>query len=805
MYFVKYGQDYLHDPRVEGYELYDLKLTCEENTFGYCDFTIYPSHPSYGKLKERDSVNAIEVYDDDECVFSGYIYEMGKDFYNEVSVKCKGDLDYLNDSVIRPYATYSREYGNIASSTVSGFFEWLINQHNAQVPPSKQFVVGINQGNYFGVMQDISVSNDLYPTTMDELTEVLLNNFGGYIRVRKVDGIRYIDYIHDWADTSTQILDFGVNLTDFSQEDNSEKVASAVIPIGAQMMNTRYDYPDGYYETGDPSPATGTQEIKIGDTYRSLNTNGRVFRTVSDWRTKFNFDERTNILGKGLGSWDAVYVKARPSLYPASAITLHAKVYKSPEGNDLFRWAVTTSDTHLLEYIGPDGKNISPVSTSQDPYQLATGTFRPQGEHKQTLIQDLIFNAPIPANTDIYVVMWGTSNSYGNIHLMDKITVSYSNNNAEIPSAKTYYTLEYEYEECGRITVFVPDVKYYEVDGNDYKLTEDTKPDINKDYFYRKKSYTAQEDITKFEKNVTYYEYDPSRDESALPLTIAPLNESQVYEVGYVKNSDYIYNVNAVNTYGLSFFQYSDADLVTREDVLKQGYLALKSNISPIRTIEIKAIDMHLINPEVESIKIGDYVRVRSVPHNFDGYLLCRSVDLNLNSPADSVYTLGTTYDTLTGEQNKRINILNKTINTQYEATKLISEEAKESATMASEKSDSAINTIKPVVESYESGELNAVSLSITSSKGIVYKDSNFSTVLSVAIYVGNETITDISALVARFGSTARIQWYWQKPNDSEYGIILPSDPKIFENGFELHLNADDLDVKVDFKCELII
>lgn len=89
MYFVKYGNDYLHDPRVSEYILSDLSLECSENTCGYCDFTIYPEHPMYSKLKERDADNPIEVYDSDVLLFSGFIYELGTEFYQDGKVKAK--------------------------------------------------------------------------------------------------------------------------------------------------------------------------------------------------------------------------------------------------------------------------------------------------------------------------------------------------------------------------------------------------------------------------------------------------------------------------------------------------------------------------------------------------------------------------------------------------------------------------------------------------------------------------------------------------------------------------------------------
>ena len=94
MYFVKYGKEYLHDPRIQDCVIFEPSLECEKNTCGFFDFTIYPDNPLHDKLKERDSSNPIEVYDDDILLFSGFIYELGKEFYLSGQVKCKGELAY---------------------------------------------------------------------------------------------------------------------------------------------------------------------------------------------------------------------------------------------------------------------------------------------------------------------------------------------------------------------------------------------------------------------------------------------------------------------------------------------------------------------------------------------------------------------------------------------------------------------------------------------------------------------------------------------------------------------------------------
>ena len=57
----------------------------------------------------------------------------------------------------------------------------------------------------------------------------------------------------------------------------------------------------------------------------------------------------------------------------------------------------------------------------------------------------------------------------------------------------------------------------------------------------------------------------------------------------------------------------------------------------------------------------------------------------------------------------------------------------------------------------------------------------------------------------AVFGSGAYLQWYWQKINESSFGVIPSDDPRIGQDGFALTITADDVDTKVTFKCELIV
>lgn len=111
--------------------------------------------------------------------------------------------------------------------------------------------------------------------------------------------------------------------------------------------------------------------------------------------------------------------------------------------------------------------------------------------------------------------------------------------------------------------------------------------------------------------------------------------------------------------------------------------------------------------------------------------------------------------------------------------------------------------TVGDKTVSLKDGE-NAAVLRIDSSRGTVFKNNQVSTVLTVAIYRGSLRITNITDLRREFGSSAHLQWKWQKMDETDYGIIVASDHKLSNDGFTLTLTPDEVDTKVTFLCELI-
>ena len=80
-----------------------------------------------------------------------------------------------------------------------------------------------------------------------------------------------------------------------------------------------------------------------------------------------------------------------------------------------------------------------------------------------------------------------------------------------------------------------------------------------------------------------------------------------------------------------------------------QEYLSNARNLSA--TIELTAIDLHLVDVDMDSIQLGDMIRVVSPPHKLDKYMMVSKREYNLVNPQDDKIVLGDTIAALTERQ----------------------------------------------------------------------------------------------------------------------------------------------------------
>ena len=213
----------------------DSELKLLLNDAGSFEFDITDKNPEYGQLENR--VSMIQVMKDDKEIFYGEVRQSGKESYNIKNVFAIGELAFLHDS-IQPQAEYH-------DLTTRQILETWLNIHNSQVEERKRF--------YVGIVTIHDTNDSLYrytnrESTLDAIREKLVDRLGGYLRIRKVDGVRYLDWITlpEYGKYCEQPIEFGTNLLDYAETCSAEDLATAVIPLGARLEESPIEGLEAY-------------------------------------------------------------------------------------------------------------------------------------------------------------------------------------------------------------------------------------------------------------------------------------------------------------------------------------------------------------------------------------------------------------------------------------------------------------------------------------------------------------------------------------------------------------------------------
>ncbi len=378
MYRVYCNDSPLYDLRDEDLVLISPIVKIGENTAGSFEFSILPKHPHYEEVNELTSV--ITAYDGDEEIFCGRVVEITKDLYNRKKVICEGELAYFNDSIQRP-AKYQ-------GLTVRGYLETLVNIHNQQVKNQgidKTFKVGavtVQDNN------DYVYKYTNWESTLEVIKTDLLNTYGGYLRIRKENGVRYIDYLADYPNTNTQVIEFGSNLLDFTHDMVASDIVTAVIPLGARLEDvTEVEGLDAYLTIKDVNG--GVDYVYSQEAVKSY---GWIFKTVK-WDDVHVAD---NLLRKGKEYLSDIQF-AQITL-TVSAVDLHMLHVDMERIKVLDEIRVTSSSngldrffpvSEMTIYLDKPSNNKLTLGTSYSKTSLSTKT-----ESNMTSIKDKIDSLP---------------------------------------------------------------------------------------------------------------------------------------------------------------------------------------------------------------------------------------------------------------------------------------------------------------------------------------------------------------------------------------------------------------------------
>lgn len=247
----------------EGYGVLSPKLTVELNKAGSLDFVLPPGNVMYDQIAKLKSI--ITVFQNGDELFRGRVLHDEKDFYKQKQTYCEGELAFLLDSQQRPYND---------TKTVKAWFQYYISNHNSRVEAAKQFTAGniaVPDAN-----TSLALKTEDYSKTWDEIEQRLLNVYGGYLKVRVANGKRYLDWLAESGETSSQIIEFGRNLLDITEHITAENIFTVLIPLGKTQSNS------SGATTGKLTIASVNSNKDYLEDATAINLFGRIEATM-DW------------------------------------------------------------------------------------------------------------------------------------------------------------------------------------------------------------------------------------------------------------------------------------------------------------------------------------------------------------------------------------------------------------------------------------------------------------------------------------------------------------------------------------------
>ena len=290
MYKIFADETLIYDSTLEDYKIGKGSISLEINKSGSFSFSIYPDHFYYDNFVRLKTV--ITVYKSGRIVFRGRILNDVTDYWNNKNITCEGELGFLQDSIIRPFSF---------SGTPEDLFKKFIEEHNSQVDEFKKFKVGtvtvVDPNNY------IARSNSAYESSFTNLSSRLIeDSLGGYFYITHgdngTDPIPTINYLADFIKVSSQNIEFGSNLKNYTKTVKADDIATAIIPLG-------HEVDDGDDNTENPKLTIAS--VNGGKDYvysaEGVALYGWIFKTVS-------FDDVT----------DASNLKAKAEAYLDSVV-----------------------------------------------------------------------------------------------------------------------------------------------------------------------------------------------------------------------------------------------------------------------------------------------------------------------------------------------------------------------------------------------------------------------------------------------------------------------------------------------------
>lgn len=223
----------IHHPAFNDLKVQSGQIKQGINVADSFSFTILPNNPGYNLIRPLKTLITVENLKTGKIEFDGRILmpteSMSESGAFAKSFVCESELGYLNDSCQR--------HGEYHNMTVKEFLEVIIANHNADIAHDdidKTFKVGI---------VTVTDSNDSlyrylgYENTFDTIDDKLISRLGGELRVRKENGVRYLDYLVEEKVVKPVEIRLAKNLKSITKEVDPGDIITRLIPLGERIKS----------------------------------------------------------------------------------------------------------------------------------------------------------------------------------------------------------------------------------------------------------------------------------------------------------------------------------------------------------------------------------------------------------------------------------------------------------------------------------------------------------------------------------------------------------------------------------------
>lgn len=271
--------DYLSIYYRQGGTMYSLFGKKNANALAGQTFII-PAQDFYVYWRTDSSVNQFYGFSIDSVTFSD-----GEADLSAAAAASLPNYTVTEASTISDIQSAHEPYDN--SSNLLWHYSYTLKSADQEKLNPKRFTVG---------MVTVTDPNDSiyrytnWENTLEALQDKLVDRIGGHLRVRHSGTVRYLDYIEDYDNTNTQVIEFGENLLDYTENLDAADIATRVIPLGARLEEQEVEGLEAYTTIKDANGG-----VVYVESPAAVGTFGVVTRTV-------HFEDVTvpaNLLSKG--------------------------------------------------------------------------------------------------------------------------------------------------------------------------------------------------------------------------------------------------------------------------------------------------------------------------------------------------------------------------------------------------------------------------------------------------------------------------------------------------------------------------